>query len=102
MELENNDKALNFLDIKITNPGTGRYDFQIHRKNAITNVQIRKNSCHDPKIMNGVFKGFVHRAIKLCSEQHLQNELDFLVEVFTDNGYDEKPLKDIIKEIKQK
>ncbi|XP_065642555.1 uncharacterized protein LOC136074179 [Hydra vulgaris] len=43
-ELENNLKQLNFLDINITNTGSGAYEFQIHRKEAITNIQLKPNS----------------------------------------------------------
>ncbi|XP_065678099.1 uncharacterized protein LOC136093107 [Hydra vulgaris] len=38
VELENDLKQLNFLDINITNLGSNTYEFQIHRKEAIKNV----------------------------------------------------------------
>ena len=98
MEVENSDKSLNFLDITIMNKKTGAYQFKIHRKQAITNVQIKKHSSHDPKIMNGIFKGFVHRATKLCSKKHLLSELEFLTNVFVENGYEKQSLHNIIKE----
>ena len=34
-------RKLNFLDVTIINTGAGKYEFKIHRKNAITNVQIK-------------------------------------------------------------
>ena len=98
MELENSSKSLNFLDLTVINPGNnGKYEFKVCRKKAITDVQIRKNSCHDPKIMMGVFKGFAHRAIKLCTAQHLQAELEFLVSVFVENGYHKGSMLNVIE-----
>nr|XP_004210295.2 uncharacterized protein LOC101240958 [Hydra vulgaris] len=61
VELENDLKQLNFLDINITNTGSGTYEFQIHRKEAITNVQLKPNSNSNPKIIIGVYKGFLCR-----------------------------------------
>ncbi|XP_065672075.1 uncharacterized protein LOC136089904 [Hydra vulgaris] len=48
VELENGKKQLNFLDISITKSMNGFYEFQIHRKDAITNVQIKPNSNINP------------------------------------------------------
>ena len=58
MEKENERKELAYLEIKTKNPGTGKYEFSVYRKAAITNVQIKPESCHDPKVLRGVFKGF--------------------------------------------
>ena len=102
IECEDENKTLNFLDIKITNDQSGKYKFNIHRKNAITNIQVKPTSSHDPKILNGIFKGFVHRAFTLCSEQYIDQELQFLVEMFTENGYEKDHLKKLINEIRQK
>ena len=95
-EYEDENKSLNFLDITITNNGTGKYEFKVHRKEAITNVQIKPDSCHDEKVKYGVFKGFVHRARKICSEKYIEEELEFLVSMFMENGYEEKSLRRII------
>ena len=56
MEIETEEKSLQFLDVKIMNNGNGKYEFDVHRKKAITNIQIIPTSCHDPKILIGVFK----------------------------------------------
>ena len=49
IETENSSsKSLQFLDLDITN-NNGQYTFKVHRKNAITNVQLKPNSGHDPK-----------------------------------------------------
>ena len=102
METENEGKTLPFLDIKVINNGDGKYEFDLFRKTAITNVQVKPTSSHDPKILEGIFKGFVHRAHKICSEKHLKGELEFLTNVFMENGYEEKTLRQIVKDVATK
>ena len=66
MEKENQSQKLNFLDVTIINTGAGKYEFKIHRKNAITNVQIKPHSYVNPALIRGIFKGFVSRAKELA------------------------------------
>ncbi|XP_065651122.1 uncharacterized protein LOC136079318 [Hydra vulgaris] len=82
---ESDSHTINFLDLSITNNKSGTYLFNIYRKDAITNVQIKPHSCHDPKIIYGVFKGFIQRAFALCSKEHINHELKFLTEMFIEN-----------------
>ena len=102
MEVESGEKRLEFLDISVKNNKNGSYDFNVFRKKAITNVQVKPSSSHDPKILQGIFKGFVHRAHKICSEHHLNDELEFLIKVFMENGYEEATLKKLCNEVKAK
>ena len=51
IEKENEMKELNFLDIKVMNKGEGKFNFTIFRKDAITNVQVKTDSSHDPRIL---------------------------------------------------
>ena len=92
---ENGLLYLNFLDVQIINTKEGNYVFNIHRKEAITNVQIKPNSCHSEQVRYGVFKGFVHRAKAICSPKYLADELKFLIKVFVDNGYHYDKLSEI-------
>ena len=69
MEKEDQSRKLNFLDVTIINTGEGKYEFKIHRKNAMTNVQIKPHSYVNPALIRDIFKGFVSRARKLCSEK---------------------------------
>ena len=94
VEKENNGQ-LAFLDVTITNGRRGSYEFQIFRKEAITNVQIKPNSSINPTIINGVFKGFLVRATRICSPQFLQDEINFLINVFVENGHDRSKLQKI-------
>ena len=96
------NKELQFLDIKIINRGTGKYEFDVFRKEAITNVQVKPKSGHDPNILKGIFKGFVYRALSICSERYLNAEIDFLINVFNENGYDKDSLRKMANDIKRK
>ena len=102
IERENNNKELQFLDIKVKNNGTGKYDFDVFRKNAITNVPVKPNSCHDPTVQKAIFKGFVNRAFTICSEKYVQNELNFLVDTFVENGYQRNDLQNTVNAVKAK
>ena len=83
VEFEDHKHSLNSLDIYITNNTTNRkYEFKVHRKDAITNIHIKPNSCIDPNITKSVFKGFLHRAHTICSEKFLKEEIRFLVNMF--------------------
>ncbi|XP_047146242.1 uncharacterized protein LOC124819090 [Hydra vulgaris] len=64
-------------------------------KEAITNVQLKPNSNINPNIILGVFKGFLCRAKRICSQKHLQKEIDFLIDIFVENGHDKNILNNI-------
>ena len=88
MERENDKKELSFLDVKISNSfldvkisntGDGKYAFDVFRKEAITNVQVKPTSAINPSIPTGIFKSFLHRARKMCSEENVENGIQFLL-----------------------
>ena len=95
-------KELQFLDIKVINRGTGKYEFDVYRKKAITNVQVTPESGHDPNVLKGIFKGFVYRALSICSENYVEKEIQFLIDVFSENGYNKESLRNMANEIKRK
>ena len=45
-----------------------------------------------------VFKGFLSRAYKLCTEKYLQSEIDFLIDIFTENGHNRNTQTNIATE----
>ena len=49
-----------------------------------------------------IFKGFAHRAITICSEQYINDELAFLINVSIENGYKEDDLRKIMEEVTSK
>ena len=57
IENQNEMKSLNFLDNNIVNILEGDYDFKIHRKPAMINLQIENYSGHDRRILYGIFNG---------------------------------------------
>ena len=73
------------MDVAIKNNSNQSYDFAIYCKPAITNVQIKPHSniCSNM----GVFKGFLSRVLHICSEKCLAQEIDFLINVFVENGH---------------
>ena len=101
IEDENEEKCLNFLDIKIKN-NNGRYEFDVHRKPALTNVQIKSHSCIPPDTITSIFKGFLARATKICSEKYLREEIEYLTDIFCENGHDRKTLQKIINSFEKK
>ena len=68
IEDENEEKCLNFLDIKIKNKN-GRYEFDVQCKLALTDVQIKSHSCIPLDAIISIFKGFFARATKTCYEK---------------------------------
>ena len=97
-EFENENMRLSFLDITTTNTGNNTYNFNIFWKTSITNIQIKPNSNIASHIAMRVFKGFLSRAYKICTEKHLQSEIDFLTDIFTKNGHNRNTLTNIATE----
>ena len=97
VEKEDQSRKLNFFDIAIINTVAGKYEFKIHRKIAITNVQIKPHSYVNLALIRAIFKGSVSRAKKLCSEKYLDDELNFLVDMFVEYGHDQNHLYSIIR-----
>ena len=80
----------------------GRYEFHVHCKPALTNVQIKPHSCIPPDTITSIFKGFLARANKVCSEKYLRAEIQYLTEIFCENGHDRKTLQKIINSFGKK
>ena len=89
IEDENEEKCLNFPDISIKN-NNGRYESDVHRKPVLTNVQIKPHPCIPPDTITSIFKGFLARATKICSEKYLREEIEYLTDIFCENGDDKK------------
>ena len=66
VEFEDHKHSLNFPDINIINNTTNKkYEFKVHRKDAITHIHIKPNSFIDPSITKSVFKGFLPTSRKI-------------------------------------
>ena len=92
IEKENSNAELSFLDVTVQNDRQGSYNFNVHRKKAITNLQMKPTSSVNPELVKGVFKGFLVRAKRLCSPQYLQQEIQFLINIFVENGHNREKL----------
>ena len=69
-------------------------------KNTMANVQLKPHSYVNPALIRDIFKGFASRAKTLCSEKYLDEELNFLVDMFVENSHDQNHLYSIIRENK--
>ena len=49
-----------------------------------------------------MFKGYIIRAKAICSKEYLSQEIEFIKQVFIENGYDEARLQRLIKETERK
>ena len=54
---------------------------------GITNVQIKTHCNICPNKTVGVFKGFLSRALNICSQKCLAQEIAFLIKIFGENGH---------------
>ena len=52
-----------------------------------------------PNVSVSVFKEFLSRAYKICSECYIDEEVQFLIDVFTENDYERKSLEKITKRL---
>ena len=64
--------------------------------------KIKKHSSHDPNIQTGIIKGFVNRAFTNCSETHIKEELQFLIDMFVENGYPMSNVKSVIAQVRER
>ena len=83
------DNKIAFLDVLVHRHEDGTLSSQIYRKPTNTNVILKPQSCHDPATHEATFKGEICRATRLCSSpSQVKKEVDFLLNVYEDNGHD--------------
>ena len=90
IKFENNQKQLNFLDIAITNNESDSVDFKILRKQSSRTYKSNLTQTWHPIFPFHFLKGLLSRAYKICSEQYIGEEIQFLIDVFPKNGYERK------------
>ena len=92
------DNKIAFLDVLIHRNDDGTLTTQIYRKPTNTNVILKPQSCHDPAIHEATFKGEICRATRLCStKEQINNEIEFLLNVYEDNGHDRSKFEQIAR-----
>ena len=96
MQYENDKKELNLFNVNHLNKLNHSYDFAVYRKPRITNVQIKPHCNICPSKTLGVLKGFLSRALNVCSEKYLVQKVKFLINVFAENGHHITVLEKVI------
>ena len=100
LELEHNHK-LPFLDVLIFNKSPG-LEFSIYRKPTHNDRYLHFSSNHSPCIKRGVVISLVDRVIRICSEPHIDSELNYIKDILFCNGYPIKLLETIIDRRRKK
>ena len=63
---------------------------------------MKPHSCIPPNTITSIFKGFVARATKICSEKYLKAEIEYLTDIFCENGHERKTLQKITNKSEKK
>ena len=93
------DKSIAFLDVFLTRQDDGSISTRVYRKSSNTNITVKPQSCQNPQTVIATFKGELCRAHKLCSTpEQTQKEIEFLLDLFEDNGHDRSKLAAIATE----
>ena len=96
-EEENNTLAV--LDLELTvNRKRKKVEFNVYYKKTNTNITIKKQSNHKDSIKIDVIKGYSDRAKALCDPEYLEGEIKNIEQVFEENGYKKREIKDAMKE----
>ena len=83
---EEEDQMLNFLDITIIRTDEG-VKFKVFRKPTNKEDYIHFYSSHSIRTKSGIAIGFFLRALRICSEEFLEEEIRHIFQVFTDLRY---------------
>jgi predicted GIY-YIG superfamily endonuclease len=85
------DGTIPFLDILIKRTGNGKFEYNIYRKPTHTDKYLDWDSIHPSAHKTTVVNTLVQRALKICSEKNLQNELAHIKNVLINrNNYPKK------------
>ena len=56
----------------------------------------------DPNIQTRIVKGIVNRVFTICSEKHIEEELQFLIDMFVENDYGMSAVKRVITQVRER
>ena len=70
-----------------------RYEFDNYRKPALTNELIKPHYCIPPDTIASIFKGFLARATKISCQKCFRTEIEYLTDIFCENGHERKTLQ---------
>lgn len=77
MEIESNNK-LPFLDIQVIRSNINKPKFNVYRKPTHTEGYIHSYSKHSNKIKKGVLLGLYLRALNICDQEFLNEEINHI------------------------
>ena len=101
MEKEEYNKLAS-LDLGMNvNRKTKKVEFNVHYKKTNTNITLKKRSNHRESTKRGVIKGYADRARAYCDPPYLEEELNNIVDIFEDNGYNRREIKEAMQERKK-
>ena len=83
---EEKDDSLPFLDTLLIKQD-GNLKFKVYRKPTNKNDLVHYFSHHDQNIKRGILIGFFLRALRICSKEFLEEEFQFIVNIFSELKY---------------
>ena len=91
------DGVLNFMDMSVWSNDEGRLRTKVYRKKSHTLKYSNFNSNRPKHAQFGILKGLLYIAYKLCDEpEDLQEEIDFLTDIFIANDYQPEEVDKIV------
>jgi hypothetical protein len=100
MELKTNNN-IPFLDVLISKKNNGSLARQVYRKRTHIDHYLHANSHHHLAQKLGVINTLVTQAIKISDDEHIEQELKHLENVFKMNGYQEKQFNMVVLRAKR-
>ncbi|XP_049877866.1 uncharacterized protein LOC126375067 [Pectinophora gossypiella] len=85
-EMEMN-RALAFLDVKVSVRADGTLSHYVHRKPTHTDRYLHATSHHHPRHLNAVVTSLTNRAYDICDNEHIDAEISHVQKVLRNNGY---------------
>ncbi|XP_072181211.1 uncharacterized protein [Diadema setosum] len=86
MEMDN-QRAIPFLNTKITRTAQGSLSHQVYRKPAHTDRYLNYRSFHHPSVLRSINKTLVKRTYEVSDQAHLPRELKHIKQVLQRNSY---------------
>jgi hypothetical protein len=93
METEKNGH-LPFLDTDILRKSNGSLGHMstVYHKPTQTNLYLNSTSYHHPSNKHAVLNTLLHRVRSICDSEGIHEELQFLTNIFKDNGYSHRQI----------
>ena len=97
-----NCRKIHFLDIQITRNSNNTFSTSVYRKENFSPHYISWNSFCPTKQKLKIIQCITNRAIKICTADCLDSELDNIFKIFLSLGYPETVIKKTIKATQSK